>query len=137
MASIVLGCAGANTRDHLMRTPDQRTAIVSILVLLSVSASAGSLPITITNDNPDTILVTAYDMNLHPRAEILVGQRINGFASIPISVTPGPTGYGHISWSATSVDTFSRRCGHRDRPRLLNNAIVHVYAKSRCHLPQE
>ena len=118
--------------------PDQRTVFISVLLLLSASAPAAGdgLPITITNDNPDAILVTAYDMNLRPRAVIMVGQRINGFASIPISVTPGTTGYGHISWSATTVDTSFRRCGHHDRPRLPNNAVVHVHANSRCHSPQ-
>ncbi len=121
-----------------MSTFDRLTVLFSTCLLLTVSTAAvggDSLPVTITNDNPDAILVTAYDMNIQPRAAILVGQRINGFASIPLSITPGSAGYGHIAWTATSADTFSRRCGHRDRPQLSNNAVVHVYAKSRCHSP--
>jgi hypothetical protein len=71
-----------------MHTLEQPWVLISTMSLLFVSISAagdGVLPITIVNDNPDTILVSAYDMNLHPPAAIMMGQKISGFASIDIS----------------------------------------------------
>ncbi len=118
-----------------MPTLERPQVLLSAMLLLFVSISAvgdDSLAITIVNDNPDTILVSAYDMNLHPPAAIITGQKINGFASIEISITPGAEGLGRLSWTASSADAFSRRCGHRDRSGLKNNAVVHTYAKSRC-----
>ena len=119
-----------------MHTLEKPTVVLGTLLLLLISVAAiadENLPITITNDNPGTILVTAYDMNLHPPVAIMKGQLINGFASVKISITPGATGYGHLSWTASTADTFSRRCGHRDRSWLQNTAVVHVYAKSLCN----
>jgi hypothetical protein len=124
--------------------PPNRKVLIPVLLgtLLTVSVAPsalgdGTLPITITNDNPDTILVTAYDMNAQPRAAVLKAERINGFGSIPLSVTPGIAGYGHISWTATGQDAFFRKCGHGDRPRLSNGAVVHVHARSTCPSSQE
>jgi hypothetical protein len=123
-----------------MHTLDMRTVLAATLPALWLSASAlggDSLPITITNDNSDPILVTAYDLNAQPRAAILVGVKIEGFASIPLSITPGPDGYGHLSWTATSADTFSRQCGQRDRTGISSDAVIHVYAKSECSRAQQ
>jgi hypothetical protein len=123
-----------------MHTLDMRTVLAATLPTLWLSSSAlggDSLPITITNDNSDAILVTAYDLNAQPRAAIMVGVKINGFASIPLSITPGPDGYGHLSWTATSADTFSRQCGHRDRTRIASDAVIHVYANSECSTAQQ
>lgn len=113
----------------------QPQVLFSTWLMLLVSASAvgdEALPITILNDNPDAILVSVYDMNLQPPAAILMGQHVNGFASIKISITPGAAGYGHLSWTASSADTFSRRCSRRDRSGIQSNAVVHVYAKAQC-----
>jgi len=123
-----------------MPTPAMRTALVATLPALWLSSAVrggDSLPITITNDNPDAILVTAYDLNVQPRAALLVGVKISGFASIPLSITPGPDGYGHLSWTATSADTFSRQCGHRDRAGIAGDAVIHVYANSECGKAQQ
>jgi len=123
-----------------MHTLDMRIALVALLPALWLSSSAlggDSLPITITNDNSDAVLVTVYDLNVQPRAPILVGVKIAGFASIPLSITPGPDGYGHLSWNATSADTFSRQCGHRDRAQIASDAVIHVYAKSECGSGQQ
>ena len=122
-----------------MRSP-QRAMLPGAVLLLSVGGSAvgdGALRITITNDNPETILATIYDMNTQPRSAIFVGHEINGFASIPISITPGPDGYGHLSWTATTTDNFFHQCGSRDRAGLADGTAVHVYAKSECSSPQQ
>ncbi len=126
--------------DPLMHRFDMRIILTASAAAVWFSAAAlggDSLPVTITNDNSDSILVTAYDLNVRPRAAILVGVKISGFASIPLSITPGPDGYGHIVWSATSADSFSRQCGHRDRARISNNAVIHVHANSECRSPQQ
>jgi hypothetical protein len=91
-----------------------------------------NFPITITNDNTDDVIVSLYDLNTTPRSKRLSHQRINGFASIPISVTAGPDGTGHVSWKAVSVDPAIHKCGRKDRPGLQPGASVHVYAKSDC-----
>jgi hypothetical protein len=113
-------------------------ALACLLALTCLSM--GSLParandtvsITITNDNTDDILVTVYDMNTHPRSKVLDGQRISGFASVPVSVTAGAGGTGHVYWRATNLDPDTPQCGHRDKAGLSNGASVHVSAHSQC-----
>jgi len=106
---------------------------ISLFTLVDDAAAGGDvIPITITNDNAGAIFVTVYDDNLTPAAPILSSQKISGFASIPISVTAGATGYGHVSWTATTGGSFHHRCGHRDRPGLRNGSVVHVRAGSGC-----
>lgn len=94
--------------------------------------AADTLPITVTNDNPDDVIVSLYDMNTKPRSKMLSRQRISGFASIPISVTPDADGNGHVYWTAISADPEHRKCGRKDRPGLATDTSVHVYAKSDC-----
>jgi hypothetical protein len=107
-----------------------------LLALASTTALGdGSVPITILNDNPDTILVTAYDMNSRPRMALLQDRQINGFASILVTITAGRGGHGHLSWTARSADSFVGKCGSKDRPKLTSNTVVHVYAKSDCGAP--
>ena len=113
-------------------------AVACLLALACLSV--GSLParagdnvsLTITNDNTDDILVTVYDMNTHPRSKVLDGQRISGFASIPVSVTAGAGGTGHVSWRATTLDPNTPECGQRDKAGLSNGTSVHVFAHSQC-----
>ena len=113
-------------------------ALACLLALTCLSM--GSLParandtvsITITNDNTDDILVTVYDMNTRPHAKVLDGQRINGFASVPVSVTAGAGGTAHVSWRATTLDPDMPQCGRRDKAGLSNGASVHVSAHSQC-----
>jgi hypothetical protein len=106
---------------------------ISAFMLGDVAGAGGDvIPITITNDNAGAISVTVYDENLTPRAAILSSQSISGFASIPISVGADASGYGHISWTATTDGNFDHRCGHRDKPGLRNGSVVHVRADSNC-----
>jgi len=91
-----------------------------------------NVPITVTNDNTDAVIVSLYDMNTTPRSKLLSHQRINGFASIPISVTAGADGTAHVYWTAVTADPSMHKCGRKDKPGLQSDASVHVYAKSDC-----
>lgn len=106
---------------------------LACLLLIGHTAHAGDVvAITITNDDTDDILVTVYDMNTDPPDKLLDGKLINGFASMPISVAAGAGGTGHVSWMATNTDPDNVRCGRRDKPGLITNASVHVFARSTC-----
>ncbi len=90
------------------------------------------VPIAITNDGTTDIIVTVYDLNSAHHEVVVPGERINGFSSVPITVTPGRDGKGHVSWTATTVDTKSRRCGRANKHALAADTVVHVYANARC-----
>jgi hypothetical protein len=106
---------------------------VAALTLTGASALADSgVPITITNDGTSDILVTVYDLNASPHRAVVPGERINGFSSIPISVTPGLDGTGHVAWTATAVDSNSHLCGHENRQGLQSADSVHVHADVLC-----
>ncbi len=106
---------------------------IGLLCLCTFGALAdGLVPITVTNNNTDDVFVSLYDMNTQPRSKLLSRQRINGFASIPISVSPDAAGNGHVYWTAVTADPALHKCGRRDRPGLATDSSVHVYAKSDC-----
>jgi hypothetical protein len=107
-------------------------ALAGLSIAMGPSAAGGLVAIMITNDNTNDVLVTLYDMNTHPHSKLLDGQRINGFAAVPISVAADASGTGHVSWHATTADKDDRRCGHKDKPGLADQASVHVYAHSSC-----
>jgi hypothetical protein len=112
------------------------TSVVSVLGLVLLSAFGGAeademLPITIVNNNTNDVIVTVRDLNTLAHTKVLVGQRINGFASIPVSITAGADGTGHVRWTATTAGDDAK-CGARERARLGGNNSVHVYAKSAC-----
>jgi hypothetical protein len=104
------------------------------LALLSAFDAAQAdemLPITIVNNNTNDVIVTVRDLNTLAHTKVLVSQRINGFASIPVSVTAGADGTGHVRWTAATAGD-DPKCGAKDRRGLGNNDSVHVYAKSAC-----
>lgn len=108
---------------------------VGALALMFAGAAAladDGVQIKIINDNTSDIIVTVYDMNGVPPRIVVTGQRINGFSSVPITVTLGRDGKAHVSWTAVSVDTNSRLCGNADRPALDSDTAVHTYAKTPC-----
>lgn len=98
----------------------------------SVVEADDKVAIQVTNDNTNDVIVSLYDLNTTPRTKLLSHQRINGFASIPISVSAGSDGSGHVYWTAVSADPATRRCGRKDKPGLAVDASVHVYAKAEC-----
>jgi hypothetical protein len=110
-------------------------AVIGLLLTLWVSATAvgdDMLAIKINNDGSDAILVTVYDMNAEPPGAVVAHQRINGFAWIPVSVTAGRAGFGHVRWTATSAQVGARRCGQHDSRGLGNDDSVPVFADSPC-----
>jgi hypothetical protein len=104
-----------------------------VAVLMSAAARADDgVPITITNDGTSDIVVTVYDLNATPHRAVVTGERINGFSSIPISVTPGRDGTAHVAWTANAVDPSSHLCGHANRRGLQSSASVSVHADTLC-----
>jgi hypothetical protein len=103
-----------------------------LLSCLGAAAEADDmLAITITNDNTNDVTVTVRDLNTLAHTKVLVSQRINGFASVPVSITAGADGTGHLSWVAwTGGD--DPKCGRKVRRGIGTNDSVHVYAKSAC-----
>ena len=116
-----------------MHTPTSVACILGLVLLSAFGAAHADemLPITIVNDNTNDVIVTVRDLNTLAHTKVLVGQRINGFASIPVSIMAGADGTGHVRWTATSAGD-DPKCGAKDRPGLASNAAVHVYAKSNC-----
>jgi hypothetical protein len=114
--------------------------ILSGLPLLLVSAAAQSglsgVDITIANDGTEDVLVTVYDTstqpNGQPKALVFARERINGFTSIPVSLTADQTGRANIAWTAVTVGAQSRRCGHATQVGLTDSALVSVHADSEC-----
>src|SRR3984893_19122640 len=98
-----------------MRKLCQPAVILGVLLTLSAGATAAGddmVAIKVSNDGTDDILVTVYDMNAEPPGAVVVRQRINGFAWIPVSVTTDSLGTGHVRWTATSAAPGQRLCGH-------------------------
>jgi hypothetical protein len=112
----------------------QPAVILGLLLTLTGVTALGDdlVSLKISNDGTDDILVTVYDMNAEPPGAVIVRQRISGFAWIPVSVTTGRAGFGHIRWTATSAVPGQRRCGQRDTRGLGNDDSVSVFADSPC-----
>ena len=111
-----------------------KTALILALPLLMIGTALGGegLQVKITNDGTQDIVVTVYDMNAKPRAILLQNARINGFTSVPVSAIADATGHANLSWTATSTDGTSAKCGHDDTSGLRNDSAVNVHADSSC-----
>jgi hypothetical protein len=107
--------------------------ITAIPVLLTGTALGGEgIQVKITNDGTEDIVVTVYDMNTRPERVVLENTRINGFTSAPINVIGDAMGRANLSWTATSTDATSRKCGHDDAVSVNNDGSVTVRADSSC-----
>ena len=118
-----------------MRTMSK--AVISFglpLMLLVTAAAVADDPVTIRiyNDDADDIVVSVYDMNARPPEAVIANQRINGFAWIPVSVTAGAVGKGHLKWIARTSDPSIHRCGYREMHGVANDALVYVSLDSSC-----
>jgi hypothetical protein len=102
------------------------------LFMAGPALSGEGVQVKITNDGTQDIVVTVYDMNVQPRKIVLQNARINGFTSVPISAVGDETGRANLSWTATSTDATSRKCGHDNTLGLGNDAAVSVHADSSC-----
>jgi hypothetical protein len=106
---------------------------VSLPLLFGGTALGGEgVQVKITNDGTQDVVVTVYDMNTRPQRIVLENARINGFTSAPITAIGDATGRANISWTATSTDSISPKCGHDDTRGVSNDASVHVKAESSC-----
>jgi hypothetical protein len=103
----------------------------AVLILAGAAAFGGEgITITVTNDGVEDIYVTVVDTTAN--APLIEHQRLNGFASIPISASADATGLANISWTTISVDNRERHCGRGTRTGLDNAATVNVHADSGC-----
>jgi hypothetical protein len=119
-----------------MRTNIQAVILLSLsltTMLLTTAARADdTVSLRIYNDGADNMVVTVYDMNAQPPGAVLASQRINGFAWIPVSVTAGAVGNGHIMWIARTAGASFHKCGHQEMRGLANDDSVRVFADSQC-----
>ena len=133
--------ASTGTCQHLplgtsrMPSGSQPLRILGLaLMLLGARTTFGDdlINIRVYNDTAEKIVVTVYDMNAQPPGAVLASQRINGFAWIPVSVTAGAVGNGHIMWTARTAGASFHRCGHQEMRGLANDDSVRVFADSKC-----
>jgi hypothetical protein len=106
---------------------------VSLILLAGAEAVADDpVMIRIYNDDAESIDLSVYDLNAQPRDAEIANQRVNGFAWIPISVTAGAVGKGHVKWIARTVDPSFHRCGSQEVRGVANDSFVYVFADSSC-----
>ena len=119
-----------------MRTNIRAVILVSLsltTMLLTTAARADdTVSIRLYNDGADNMVVTVYDMNAQPPGAVLASQRINGFAWVPVSVTAGAVGNGHIMWIARTAGASFHRCGHQEMRGLADDDSVRLFADSKC-----
>lgn len=103
-------------------------------MLLASAAAVADDPVMIRmyNDDTDDIVLSVYDMNAQPPEAVIANRRINGFAWIPITVTAGAVGKGHLKWIARTADSGFRRCGYQEVHGVANDALVYVSVNSSC-----
>jgi hypothetical protein len=104
----------------------------TLLLLGAAARGDGGINLTVTNDGIVDIYVTVYDTSAKPKATVLSHQRINGFTSVPISVSVDAGGQGNISWTAIGVDNSDPQCGHGSSGALSGDANVNVHVDSGC-----
>ena len=105
---------------------------LSLTILAANAAMADTITIKLLNDGPDELIAPVYDLNAQSPGAATVNQRISGFSWVPVQVTAGPAGNADVKWIARTADPAFRKCGHRERKGLANDATVRVYANSRC-----
>jgi hypothetical protein len=104
----------------------------TLLIGETAVASGEGITVNITNDGTVDIVVTVYDTTVGPDAVVLPHARINGFTTIPLSLSPDASGRANLSWTAVTADANERKCGHAERAGLGDSASVMVHADSSC-----
>jgi hypothetical protein len=123
---------GATGFRGRMRTLGKAAILIGLSTMSAAAVADNQVTIRIYNDDADDIVLSVYDLNAQPPAAVVADQRINGFAWIPVSVTAGAVGKGHVKWVARTVDPDFRRCGHREMRGVASDALVSVSANSSC-----
>lgn len=103
-------------------------------LLFCTPALCDSIAVSMTNDGTDPIVLTVYDTSVRPQAVVL-SQRVNGFATIPVTISQDATGHANLAWSAVTVDPDNRRCGHARHSGLTSSDSVNVHADAACTPP--
>jgi hypothetical protein len=105
----------------------------SLILLVGVEAVADDpVVIRVYNDDAESIDLSVYDLNARPPDAAIVNQRVNGFSWIPVPVTAGAVGKGHVRWTARTVDPSFYRCGSQELRGVPSDAFVYVFADSSC-----
>jgi hypothetical protein len=112
--------------------PHSRLGVLALTLIGAIALAGDGVNFRITNDGIVDVFVTVYDMNTKPRSVVVDHQRINGFTTIPVSASADATGRANISWTAISVDSRDRHCGHAVQRGLDNDASVNVHVDSDC-----
>jgi|HubBroStandDraft_6_1064221.scaffolds.fasta_scaffold10756_4 hypothetical protein len=118
-----------------MRSFNRLPSALAYCLLASASVAAfaqDAFMITIRNDTSDNLLVTVYDQSTPPARVVISRRPLYGNASIAVLVGEDNSGKGHLYWSAMSLDSDMRMCGHNDNPNLNDGDTVKVYADSDC-----
>jgi hypothetical protein len=119
----------------LQRFKRPLTAVAYLLLSLSslsVFGQQGGVMLTISNDTPNNLLVTMYDMGTTPRQLVLSSRLINGNGSITVSVSQDTSGKGRVWWTAMNLDRDMRKCGHGDMGDLNDGDTVNVFVEGDC-----
>jgi hypothetical protein len=115
-----------------MRVSVTSALLVCATLLLAGAALGGEgVQVRITNDGTQDVVVTVYDLNANPGRPVLENARLNGFTSVPINLIGDATGRANLTWTATSSDGVSRKCGHDDAS-VSDDSAVKVHADSSC-----
>lgn len=119
----------------MLRYDRPRFAVACAVFLLgsTVVLGDGGLMVTLFNDSPDNVFVTAYDQGAQPPQALMSNREIYGNASLTVSVTAGRQGRGHLSWTAVTADRDMRQCGQGDEHHLNDGDTVKVHADGDCH----
>jgi hypothetical protein len=112
--------------------PLRRLGVLALALIGAIALAGEGVNLRITNDGIVDIFVTVYDMNTRPRSVMVDHQRINGFATIPVSASADATGRANISWTAIGVDSRDRSCGHGTQTGLDEDASINVHVDSDC-----
>ena len=116
----------------MVTQPFRKLAASSFIVLAAVAVAGDGVNLRITNDSIIDIFVTVRDTSARPAAVVVSHQRLNGFASIPVSVNSDESGLANVAWTAVRVDSSDHLCGHGEGRGLGNDAAVSVHADSDC-----
>jgi hypothetical protein len=108
------------------------TLLIGAAPLVIGSAARGDegISLHITNDGTGDLYVTITDAN--SRTPIIEHQRLNGFATLPVTASADEQGHANITWTTISVDNSDRHCGRGSNSSLATDATVNVRADSSC-----
>jgi hypothetical protein len=107
-------------------------AVIGAVALLIGGEALGDegISLHITNDGTGDLYVTVTDAN--SRTPIIEHQRLNGFATLPVTASADDQGRANITWTTISVDNSDRHCGRGNNTGLQTDATVSVHADSSC-----